>query len=455
MSTDRLPGGGTAGGMSWHRGGIRILVAGIAVSLFLLQLTACGSGGGSSSNPKPTATPTPVVTNSSVFAVDDAAQRAYIPMPFLNANLHGQLAVLDLAVNPDEKNPVVGTIDLGQPARPVSLAVAAQDNEILVLSDPGTGTGLLQIVDQNTDAVTNLSLPTGSYPSTEDGIIYDPDHDTALLSLTGSSACTGSCTGMAELDVADETLGPLITLDNPINNFGYDTVSDIPLASSDPITPELYAPDVVANSGCTFSDENLAALNSDPEGMAVDPSTHIWVAGNFLSSTATVLNLNGATYTSGAGCTLNEAGTPPNSVNQDTGSSDQMPGVAINPTTHEALLTANDSNSVALIKLPSKPETQLTATDLSSISSFIPNNPDGVEFSASAIPYAIVIDNVHNYGYVLESDRQFIVRIDLDRLEHFPTRIKHPLSKGQCAGTSTSYSCSNGTGITYFPLPSS
>lgn len=431
------------------------LLGGLAAAVFLFGMAACGGGGSSSSRPRPTPVASPAaVTNSSVFAVDCVTDRAYVPLPFLSTNLTGEVGVENLAVNPDETDPRTATIDLGLTARPRAATAIMSLGEVLVLTDPVTSTGFLQIIAESDNSLTNISFPTGSSAASTDGVVYDPNNNTALVSMsTVPLTCTGNCTGVSVFDVASQTFGPLLNLANPVDNFGLDSAAGVPMASSDPITPNLYAPDISVPAACQFSDGNLTDLDADPEGVAVDPTTHIWVVGNFLSPQATVLNLNGATYSPGINCMLNEAGTPPNSVNHESSASENMSGVAINPVTHEALLTAESAEEVTLLTLPSNPVEQLTEADVESVTSSIPDDPSGNPFVASTAPYAVVMDSCHNRGYVLDNDRDFLVQIDLDLLKNHPDEIAKPLKSGHCAGTTTPFACTNGHGITYFPLP--
>ncbi len=425
---------------------------GLLVGGVLLALAGCG-GGGSSYQRKSVRSPVPA-TNSSIFAIDCETNLAFVPMPFLSANLTGEVAVLDLSVNPDQQDPRIDTIDLGLIARPRAAAAVPSAGQILVLSDPKTSTGVLQIISESDGSVSNVSFPANSRPSATDGVVYDPSDNTALVSMSDVGlSCIGNCTGVAQFDLSSETFGPLINLDSTLNSFGLDSATGIPLGSSDPITPVLYAPNLATGESCQFSDENIANLNDDPDGIAVDPTTHIWIAGNYLSPEPTVFNLNGATYSSGLGCMLNEAGTLPNSVNQDTGAGENLPGVAINPLTHEALLTADEGDQIALVSLPSAPVAQLSPSDVHSIVSSIPDDPNGDTFSASTFPYAVVIDTCHNLGYVLDTNVSFLVQIDLQMLKDHPKELMKPLRHGSCAGTTTAFACTNDSGIKYFPLP--
>ena len=89
--------------------------------LSLWSLAIAGCGGGSSRWRFIHAAATDP-TSTSVIAVDCSRQRGYVPLPNLNSSLHGQVAVLDLAVDPDSKNPLIKIIDIGITALPRSAA---------------------------------------------------------------------------------------------------------------------------------------------------------------------------------------------------------------------------------------------------------------------------------------------------------------------------------------------
>jgi hypothetical protein len=390
--------------------------------------------------------------------VDCLRQRAYVPLDFFNEALHGQVAVLDLSVDPDQDDPLVAIIDLGMVALPRAAAVDVRSGTVLVLVDNVVNTGVLMLIDETDLSLSGFPFPTGSRPGETDGVVVDPIHDTAVVSMSDAvDDCPGppgSCTGQAVFDLTMHDFGPLVLLDGGLDNFAFDPTTDASLGASDEITPLLYAVDLSTTAACTLDDGNLSHLDADPDGIAADPGTGIWVAGNFESPVVTVLNLNGASFTSGADCVLNEGGTPPNSVNHDTRTGAMgMPGAVINPVTHTALITAESDNQVALLTLPSTPLAQLTAPDVTSVHGTIPNDPLGATFHAADFPYAAAVDSCHNLGYVLEDLRGFLTQIDLGELQTNPTGISTPLPAGSCAAAATSFKCDNGSGVKFFPLP--
>lgn len=171
--------------------------------------------------------------------------------------------------------------------------------------------------------------------------------------------------------------------------------------------------------------------------------------------TATVINLNGATF-SGAdtGCSVNEAGTLPNSV-LVRNLPNLTAGSALNHATHQAFLTAENDSGITLLGLPSTAAAQLTAGQISAQTSNLPANPNNRLWSSKDDPAAVAVASciTGNMGYTLNSSFSFLAQVDLDTLRLNPGAIGTALPAGNCAGTSTTLSCSNGNGVTFFPLP--
>jgi hypothetical protein len=414
----------------------------------------------------PTASPTPggplAATNSSIIAIDCKRQLAFVPLDFLADDGHGQIAVLDLSVDPDHGDPLLKKIDLGFTALPRAAAADPASGTVLALADDVLHTGTLLQIDESTDALTPVSFPAGSRPSETSGVVLNPANNTALVAMSDAlDDCTqseGFCTGAAVFDRASQSFGPLYVTLSDVDNLALDPKTQASLGTADPLLSILLAFDLKVSTmfPCELDDKNVKDLFADPDSVAVDPVTGIWVVGNFSSPIASVVNLNGSGF-SGAGtedCHLNEGGTPPNSVNHDTATgADGMPGAAINPFTHQAFMTAAGDKQIALLSLPSSPVTQLAAADVSSVHSSIPNDPTGTPFIAANFPYATAVDTCNNFGYVTDDQRRFLVRVDLAQLEKNPAAISTALPAGSCASTPTAFRCGNGQGVTFFPLP--
>jgi len=437
-----------------------ILILAFMCATLITSLAGCT--GGSSGGGQTTATAS-VATNSSLIAIDCKRQRAYIPLEFLNNDGHGQVAVLDLSVDPDESDPLVGVIDIGLIALPRATAVDIESGTVLVLADPVITTGSLILINEDDLSITSvIPLPTGSRPSETSGVVVNPKNNTALVSMSDALDCAngvGGCTGAAVFDFATQEFGPFILTLVDLNGIGLDPRRNVALASSDPLFSILLAFDlnVPEQIPCELDDQNVKNLFADPDGIAVDPTTNIWVLGNFESATASIVNLNHSTF-NGAGtqdCQVQEGGTPPNSINHDTGTgAEGMPGVAISPLTHKALMTADESNQISLLSLPAAPVKQLKDTKVSSVHSTIPNDPNGTLFDAATFPYGVAIDTCHNLGYVLGKFSPFLAQIDLATFHKNPDAIATALPAGTCAAAATSFRCDNGNGVKFYPVPS-
>jgi hypothetical protein len=304
-----------------------------------------------------------------------------------------------------------------------------------------------------------VPFPFGSRPNENSAAIIDSSTGTALVTMSNvEGLCPtgfGGCTGQATFDLTSHTFGPLLLTLLDIDSFGWNPSTTLSLASSDPLSPELFSLDQPAQKACGLNDSNQQGLNADPDGIAVDPTTDIWVAGNFTSSLASVINLTGATSDDGPSldCFVTEGGTLPNSVNFDTGAeAPGMPGVAVNPVTHQAFLTAQAGNQIALLSLPRKPVTQLTASMLAAVNGTIPNDPNGNVFLPANFPYGTSVDTCHNLGYVINEDLNFLAQIDLAKFKRNAGQLSTPLATGSCAGISTSFKCDNGKGVKFFQL---
>jgi hypothetical protein len=242
-----------------------------------------------------------------------------------------------------------------------------------------------------------------------------------------------------------------------VNAFGLLPKTQLTISTSDLaafllLVPHLSDPPTL----CLLIDDNIVNLDADPDGVGVDPTTNIWVLGNFESPQVSVVNLNGSQF-SGLGtdtCSLDEGGTPPNSVNHDTQvGSIGMPGVGVNPLTHKALITADSSNEIALLSLPTAKVKQLTDSEVKSVHSSIPTDPLDAPFQAAEFPYGTNIDTCHNLAYVIDDFRTFLVQINLAKLQKNPAAIATALPAGSCASLATTSQCDNGHGIRFFPLP--
>ncbi len=426
----------------------------------LLLFGALAGCGGSSGPAVQTATSTSSTT-SGLVAIDAKRQRAYVPLSDLNADLHGQIAVLDLRANPNTANALLKIIDIGLIALPRATTVDTKSGTVMVLADDVVDTGAILLINEADDSITAFPFPTGSRPAETSGVLFDPRKNTALVTMSDAvNDCLngpGSCTGMAVFDLGSHSFGPLIESLLEINSFALNPRTSLAIGSVDPFA-FLLAFDLPVSEPipCELDDDNLKNLFADPDDLGVDPATNIWVVGNYESPMASVINLHRSEFV-GAGtldCHLNEGGTPPNSVNFDTGTgAEGMPGVAINPVTHQAFMTAQAGNQIALLSLPSSPVKQLSASRIKGVSGNIPNDPLGLPFDLANFPYGTAVDSSRNLGYVVDDSRSFLAQVNLSKFKKDPAAIGTALPVGTCAGVSTSFQCDNGHGVRFFPLP--
>lgn len=436
---------------------IWLLVAAIAIFG-----SGCGGSSGSAASPTPVP-PKEVIspTNASLEGIDCERERAYVPIQ-PSSGSEAEVAALDLSADPNTTDPRLKTIDLGAGfAR--GATIDGKQGLVLVVSESATSIGFLDVIDESDNSLvagSPFSFPTGSVPDVSDGIVFDSQSDTALASMsTASAGCVGTspnaCTGMASFNLATNSFGSLIPYATSVNNFGFDAKAEIAIASSDPIEPLTYALNLAGNEACTLNDDSLESLNDGPEGAAVDADTGIWVVGQFSGVLTAVINLAGATFSgTPPNCTLNEFDSPPsNSIIFNTGAEDFLPGVTINPVTHQAFLSGLLDNTIALLNLPKHPVKYIDLSEISAVDASLPVEPDGVRFQASILPYADAIDTCHNRAYVVNQNKTFMAEIDLDKFKKNPDAINTALPAGNCAGTSTTLACDNQNGVRFFPLP--
>lgn len=430
----------------------------VALTVFC---ASCGGGDSSSSTPSLN-NRFADATNASLEAIDCKRERAYVPIAPSGA-VDAEVAVLDLADDPDTTDPRMTTIDLGHGGVATGAAIAPKQGHALVASGSIVAGGFLDEINEGDNTLlagSPFSFPLGSWPLFSDGVVFDSRTNSALVSMTSTPVtCPGgsstACTGTAVFSVDTNSFGPLMQFGTSVNNFGFDQKAQISIAPSDPVEPIPYAINVSANTACTLTDDSLTSLNGDADGAAVDPSTGIWVLGNFASVLTSVLNMAGATFSgTPPACSLDEAGTPPsNSLNFDSGAADFFPGVTINPRTHEALLSGLLDNQVVLLSLPKAPVKFISPADLSAVSASLPTEPDGLPFASSVFPYADAIDACHDRAYIVNQGETFMAEVDLKLMRSNPGGISTPLPAGNCAGTSTALACDNLNGVRFFPLP--
>ncbi len=441
----------------------RGLIGTVATGALALSLAACGGdggggggGGGASVSPPPPTTSSP---GSGLFAIDCNKQRAYVPLQTFDKNGNGQVAVVDLTADPDNTNPITKVVSLSHSDRPTGTAYDNDDNLILVVSGKQSGQdGKLDIIDEsgnNVVAGSPFAFPAGSQSGFFGQILYNPVSKQAIASTCSSSSCGGlgdATTGFVTFGPKSHNFGSIVPASYP-ETFALNAVTNTIVDSSDDKSSSLDIVDMAAGRACDLKDDNTIG---DHDGASTDASTNITVISNE-NGTATIINLNGSTTDVApptTPCNIVEGGTTPNSVLL-SGLPDSTAGSAVDATRHQAFLIEDGSNGISLIQLPSAALTQLTSSDIPApVTSTIPNDPDGSFWSTQGDPYAVALDVCKNRGYAIDGSFKYLVGIDLTTMKNTPDDIKTPLPAGNCKGTSSTFSCKNGKGVTFFPLPS-
>ncbi len=412
----------------------------------LMAIGGCGpdSGGGTVTtgghHPPPPAKTSP---GSGLFAVDCAKNLAYVPLNTYDNMESGQVAVINLAVDPDTTDPRIATISLGHSDIPTGTAYDDDDNLILVV-----GGGYVDVIDQATNMPvmgSPFALPGGSDVGDTGQILYNTNTNLAIIGLYSPTS------GFVTFNPVTHAFGTVIPASYP-EAFSLNSTTNVVMdASDDTGGGSMDAVDVSGERACTLNDSNIG---DDLDGASTDSATNITVISNE-DGTASVLNLFGSAFNPGSGtpCTLDE-NNPPNSV-LVSGLPGGTAGSAVNGRTHQAFLIEDDSNGVTLLQLPKSPVSgTLTPSKLGTPKiSTIPDTPQGVSWATQGDPYAVAVGECNNTGYAVDSDFQFLVEVDLSTLQNHPAMISNPLPTGNCAGTTTTFSCMNGSGVKFFPLP--
>ena len=422
-------------------------ILGIAVLASLLAVAGCGSdhhhGGFVKVTPRP---PSKTSPGSGLFAVDCKRSRAYIPLDTLNGSENGQVSVIDLSVNPDTTDPRVTIVALTHGPIPTGTALDSDHNLILVASG-----GFVDVINESNNTLVSgspFAIPGGGTVGGTGQILYNPTTKLAILNVSTPA------TGFVTFDPVTHAFGTVIPA-NYAETFSLNSTTNVAMDSSDssPFNT-IDAIDITDGRACVLTDTNLTG---DQDGASTDAATNITVISNE-DGTATVLNLNGSAFNpagvSTTPCTLVETNAP-NSV-LVSGLPGSTAGSAVNGTTHQAFLIEDGSNGVTLIQLPSNPVAgQIVAGNLGTPSiSTIPNDPLGVFWGTQGDPYAVAVGECNNKGYAVDDTFKFLVQVDLPTLLSTPAKISTALPAGKCAGTtSTTFTCDNGAGTKFFPLP--
>ena len=282
----------------------RLDVGTFLVLSIVMSLAFAGCGNSNDSSSHTTTGAATDATGSSLIAIDCKRQRGYVPLPDLDSDLHGP----GCRARPQRSTPTRripssrSSISTRSRSRVPSRSIS-KTGTVMVLVDSVIDTGTMLLINESDDSMTTVPFPFGSRPNENSAALIDSSTGTALVTMSNvEGLCPtgfGGCTGQATFDLTSHTFGPLLLTLIDIDSFGWNPSTTLSLASSDPLSPELFSLDQPAQKACGLNDSNQQGLDADPDGIAVDPTTDIWVAGNFTSSLASVIDLTGATSDDG------------------------------------------------------------------------------------------------------------------------------------------------------------
>jgi hypothetical protein len=465
-----------------------VLALALFAALATVRCDPCPTCSGASPSPTsspppptvtPTATPTPsllVAAGSTGAGVDCSRQLGYVALLNLGAvsGSDGEVQVLDLSKDPGAADARIETIDLGHADFPSGIAVDIPDGRVFVVSGGNGHGGFIDIINETTIppslAGSAIAFPAGADTAGVGQAVFDQGRSKVIVATVDDASCAsaGTCTGFSVFDIATSTFGPVVKTvfnsPNIVDSFALDPIANTIIAPNDDLDPfnagAIEGLDAVQNvesggpASCTLSDSNFLSM-LDPDGASADLTTELFVTGDLFGTAAGIFNLNGATFGAGAGCSVTEGGTSPNSALVDLGG---MPGggVAVNPMTHQALISGAFTNDLALLTLPAAPAAQLGAIGAPVVTTAPATDPlgNGTEFAARPVPYATTVDVCNNLGYVSALDAGeigFLMQVDLTLLQSTPGGISTALPAGNCPGTSTTVACDNGAGVKFYP----
>jgi hypothetical protein len=317
------------------------------------------------------------------------------------------------------------------------------------------GSGLDVIQESTNSLVTGspFALPTGSVTGAVGQSVIDVARNKALIAAREASGCPtpGTCTGLAVFDEAGKTFSPSVIVANDPEGMTLTTRPNFVVDSSlsNP-SSELTVVDVAHKVSCALSDSSLALVS---DGVSIDPATNIAVVGR-IDGNAAVINLNGAKFSSSmTPCSVIESGVPPNSI-VVSGVGLGLSGAAVNPATHEAFLANDTSGSLTVLTLPAAAVSQLKPGNVSSVSATLPMDPSGAVWKSLAEPFGVSVASCPggDFGYAVDTTFDWLVQVDLKQLKANPAAINTGLPLGNCVGTLSLHGCSNGKGVTFFPV---
>lgn len=264
----------------------------------LLALGGCGpdhNHGGFFKGPPPP--PAQTSAGSGLFAVDCARERAYVPLDTLNQSENGQVAVIDLSVDPDATDPRIATVALTHSDIPTGTAFDNDHALILVVSGKSGAGGFVDIIDETTNTLVAGSpfpFPAGSQAGHFGQILYNPTTKLAILATCDNASCASGDpkTGFVTFNPVTHAFGSIIPA-NYAETFALNQTTNVVIDASDAdASGQIGGVQLSKNRACTLSDANIG---DDNDGSSFDSVTNIVVVSNEATD-ATVINLNKSSF---------------------------------------------------------------------------------------------------------------------------------------------------------------
>lgn len=377
-------------------------------------------------------------------------QKMYLP---LNTNDpttdNGLIAVVNVGVTGAGvagAPALITNIDLGVPF--FATATGGDSNVVIAAS---TVTPTIWFIDPQTDTLTKTITLDASYGTSSfsggggyvTGIAIDAANNRAILSVWN---------GFAIVDLGTKTVTANIVAP-PSENFGFDSTNQkiyapfYDCSSTTPGTsgaPTTFCATPVGPDGVTNMTEGLSVidlkdntvynyedpnadepnnpLGGEPDSAAADPTTQQVVVSSESGNYENILDFSKAVFNK-----ANKTVTAPHIVSHNTQDTD-LEGVAIEPTKHFAFCEGEHAQYIGVKALSTLTTTANPTTDggdpvtvTSTQVAAMPDKPSaGGTWSNLGDPHGIAVTtglaDGHAVGFVVDSQLQWVARIDLEAL---------------------------------------
>lgn len=412
--------------------------------------TACSSKSSTATNDA--GTPPPAAGGTGAFGVVtvNGMQKMYLPQSSPSTTTsNGYITVVNVGVagSGTAGAPAqVTTIDLGVPE--FATATGGDSNVIIAAS---TDSRSIWFIDPNTDTLTKTIQLDATYGRSGfsggggyvTGIAMDSANHRAILSVWN---------GFALVDTNTKTITSVINAP-PSENFGFDSVHQRILApfydcsssyddtgTSPPFCNNYFGPDgttvmgeglnvidLTDNTVYTYEDPSAtdpqgggtpgdmanSPLGNEPDSASVDPTTQKVVVPSEGGGYQNIIDLSQATFDK-----TKKTVTAPHTYVLGLG----LEGVAVEYNKHFAFLEGEGSSSVALMNLADS--SSIDAGSTRPICT-MPDLPGGSSWGNLGDPHGIAVTtglaDGHSVGFVVDSGRQWVARVDLEKMAAVPT----------------------------------